>query len=143
MADIDIDKAFLGIGWSFPPEFQKDVDVLGLKMVAEGEDIAESLRILLSTSPGERVMQPSYGCGLRTKVFGIINQSSVTEIRDIIERAVLFFEPRVELEDIEIDTDDALEGKLKINLTYRVRKTNTRSNIVYPFYFLEGSQVRV
>jgi phage baseplate assembly protein W len=143
MADIDIGKAFLGIGWSFPPEFQKHVDVLGVKMVAEEEDIAESLKILLSTSPGERVMQPSYGCGLRTKVFGIINQSSVTEIRDIIERAVLFFEPRVELEDIEVDTDDALEGKLKINLTYRVRKTNTRSNIVYPFYFLEGSQVRV
>jgi phage baseplate assembly protein W len=143
MADIDIDKAFLGIGWSFPPEFQKHVDVLGVKMVAEEEDIAESLKILLSTSPGERVMQPSYGCRLRTKVFGIINQSSVTEIRDIIERAVLFFEPRVELEDIEVDTDDALEGKLKIYLTYRVRKTNTRSNIVYPFYFLEGSQVRV
>jgi len=139
----DIDKAFLGIGWSFPPEFHKHADALGVKMVAEEEDIGESLRILLSTSPGERVMQPSYGCGLQAMVFEIINESTITEVRDIIERAVLFFEPRITLDDIDVNTEDALEGRLKIQLNYTVRKTNTRSNVVYPFYFLEGSQVRV
>jgi phage baseplate assembly protein W len=139
----DIDKAFLGIGWSFPPEFHRHAGALAVKMVAEEEDIGESLRILLSTSPGERVMQPSFGCGLQAMIFETINESSITEIKDIIERAVLFYEPRITLEDIDVNTEDALEGRLKIQLSYIVRKTNTRSNIVYPFYFLEGSQVRI
>jgi phage baseplate assembly protein W len=140
---VDVDKAFLGIGWSFPPEFHKRADALGVKMVAEEEDIGESLRILLSTNPGERVMQPSYGCGLKAMVFAAINERTITELKDIIERAVLFFESRITLEDIDVNTEDALDGILKIQLNYSVRKTNTRSNIVYPFYFREGSQVRV
>lgn len=139
----DIDKSFLGIGWGFPPEFHKHANAIGVKMVAEEEDIGESLRILLSTVPGERIMQPGYGCGLHAMVFETINESTITELKDIIERAVLFFEPRITLESVDIDTDESLEGRLKIQLNYTVRKTNTRSNIVYPFYYLEGSQVRV
>ena len=139
----DIDKAFLGVGWSFPPEFHKHADTLGVKMVADEEDIGESLRLLLSTRPGERVMQPDYGCGLHAMVFESIDESTVTELKDIIERAVLFYEPRITLEKIDMNTEDEMEGRLKIQLNYTVRRTNTRSNIVYPFYYLEGSQVRV
>jgi len=139
----EIDKDFLGVGWSFPPEFHKQTNAFGVKMVSGEEDIAESLRILLSTVPGERIMQPTYGCGLHAMVFETINESTITELKDIIERSVLFFEPRITLESIDIDTDESLEGSLKIQLNYTVRKTNTRSNIVYPFYYLEGSQVRV
>ena len=139
----DIDKAFLGVGWSFPPEFHKHADTLGVKMGADEEDIGESLRLLLSTRPGERVMQPDYGCGLHAMVFESIDESTVTELKDIIERAVLFYEPRITLEKIDMNTEDEMEGRLKIQLNYTVRRTNTRSNIVYPFYYLEGSQVRV
>lgn len=138
----EVDKKFLGSGWSFPPEFHRHGGTLGVKMVSEDEDIGESLEILLSTSPGERVMQPDYGCGLQAKIFDSINASSITEIKDLIERAVLFFEPRIALEEIDVDTEDAAEGKLWIRLSYRVRKTNSRRNIVYPFYYLEGSQLR-
>ena len=88
-------------------------------------------------------MQPDYGCGLHTMVFETIDESTVTELKDIIERAVLFYEPRITLENIDVDTEDELEGRLKIQLNYTVRTTNTRSNIVYPFYYLEGRQVRV
>jgi phage baseplate assembly protein W len=139
----DIDKAFLGVGWSFPPEFHRHADALGVKMVAQETDIEESLEILLSTSPGERLMQPSYGCGLHAKVFDTINESTITQLKDLIDRAVLFFEPRITLDNIDIDTEDAFDGVLKIRLDYTVRKTNSRSNIVYPFYYLEGSQVQV
>ncbi len=139
----EIDKSFLGIGWSFPPEFHRYADTLGVKMVAEEEDIGESLRILLATRPGERIMQPDFGCRLHAMVFETVEESTITELKDIIERAVLFFEPRITLEEIEIDTEDAVEGRLKIQLNYTGRKTNTRSNIVYPFYFLEGTQVRI
>ena len=138
-----LDKAFLGVGWSFPPEFQKRADSIGVKTVAAEADIGESLRILLSTRPGERIMQPTYGCGLHSMIFETINESTVTEIKDLIERAVLFFEPRITLDNIDVDTEDAIDGRLKLQLSYTVRQTNTRSNFVYPFYYLEGSQVRV
>lgn len=143
MAESNPDKAFLGIGWSFPPEFHKHADVLGVKMVDEEADIRESLKILMSTRPGERVMQPFYGCGLNAMVFETINESTITEINDVIERAVLYFEPRITLQSIDIDTESALDGLLKIQLNYTVRRTNTRSNIVYPFYYAEGSLVKV
>lgn len=139
----DVDKAFLGVGWSFPPEFHRHADALGVKMVTEEADIAESLEILLSTSPGERLMQPSYGCGLQAMVFETINESTITRLKDLIERAVLFFEPRITLDSIDINTEEALDGLLKIQLSYTVRKTNSRSNIVYPFYHLEGSRVQI
>ncbi len=139
----DVDKRFLGTGWSFPPEFHKRGGELGVKLVSEEEDICESLRILLSTSPGERIMHPGYGCGLRDLVFDNITESAVTQIRDTIERAVLFFEPRIELESVDVNTDEVLEGVLRLQLKYRVRRTNTRGNIVYPFYLLEGTRVRI
>lgn len=133
------DKSFLGTGWSFPPEFNKNSR--SVKMVSGGEDIDESLRILMATKPKERVMQPAYGCGLELLVFESINSSTLTLIRDTIKRAVLFFEPRIDLENIEIDEQRANEGVLYIKLTYTVRATNSRSNLVYPFYFLEGTNL--
>ena len=138
----EVDKAFLGVGWSFPPEFHRHGGALEANTVAEETDIDQSLRILLSTRPGERVMQPSYGCGLHAKVFETINESTVTKIKDLIERAVLFFEPRITLDRIDVNTEDALDGVLRIKLDYRVRETNSRANMVYPFYYLEGSLVR-
>lgn len=143
MADMDTDKKFLGLGWSFPPEFHKHADMLGVKMVEEEEDIRESLKILLSTRPGERIMQPSYGCGLHAMVFETVDESTITEITDIIERAVLFFEPRITLEHIDVSMEDAYNGQLKIQLNYTVRKTNSRSNVVYPFYYIEGTYAHV
>lgn len=143
MAARDIDKRFLGVGWSFPPQFHNQGGTTDVKMVAEEEDIQESLAILLSTRPGERIMQPGYGCGLHDMVFEIINETTITEIRDVIERAILFYEPRINLEAIEVGTENVYEGRIDIQLDYAMRKTNTRSNVVYPFYFIEGSHVRV
>ena len=136
------DEKFLGRGWSFPPEFHKHADAVNVKMVSEEDDIRESLRVLLSTRPGERIMQPAYGCRIHSMVFESINESSITEIKDVIERAVLFFEPRISLESIDVDAENVYEGTLNIQLNYKIRTTNTRSNVVYPFYFLEGSHVR-
>ena len=143
MADLETDKKFLGVGWSFPPEFNKHGDAIGLKTVTEENDIRESLTILLSTRPGERIMQPAYGCALHGMVFENIIESTITEIKDVVERAVLFFEPRINLEAVEVDTENIYAGRIDIQLEYTIRKTNTRSNVVYPFYFIEGSHVRV
>ncbi len=136
---MDADKSFLGRGWGFPPRF--DVKSGAVRMVAAEDDIEESLRILLGTSRGERVMQPSFGCDLKLHVFKGISERTLTAIRDSISRAVLHFEPRITLEKIDIDAEAVHEGLLRINLVYTVRTTNTRSNLVYPFYFLEGTNL--
>ncbi len=136
-----VDKLFLGTGWSFPPEFNgtsRDVQT-----VSAEDDIQQSLYILFSTTPGERVMQPGYGCDLRSMVFENITESTVTAIRDMIEKAVLFFEPRIDLNFVDLDTGQIEEGILNILVDYTVRATNTRSNMVYPFYVQEGTNIQM
>jgi uncharacterized protein len=133
------DNKFLGTGWGFPPSFNwRDKKAV---LVSQEEDIEQSLRILLSTVPGERVMQPAYGCGLRRMVFESVNESTVTEIKDIVAKAVLFFEVRITLDTVQVELDEMLQGVLKLRLDYRVRTTNTRYNMVYPLYLLEGTGV--
>jgi phage baseplate assembly protein W len=139
MANMGVDRSFLGTGWKFPPEFDRHVK--DVRMVSEDDDIRESLHLLLSTSPGERLMHPTYGCGLKQMVFENVDESIVTEIRDKVQRAILFFEPRIAVEGIDVAVEDPLSGVLLIQLRYSVRSTNSRSNLVYPFHFLEGTNI--
>lgn len=136
---MDTDISFLGTGWSFPPEFSKRG---AARMVSADEDIHQSLHILLSTTPGERVMQPSFGCGLKSHVYDSINESTITILKDLMRRAILFFEPRVLLESIEADASNAIEGRLEFIIVYTIISSNTRHNIVFPFYLREGSDVQ-
>lgn len=133
---MSVDKTFLGTGWSFPPGF--DARHRHAVMASEEEDIRQSLVILLSTAPGERVMHPSFGCGLKRMVFEHINESAVTEIRDLIEKAVLFFEARITLDAVRVDATGMTHGLLKLRLDYTVRTTNARANMVFPLYVTEG-----
>lgn len=133
-------KSFLGIGWKFPPEFeQKQGSVV---LVSEEEDIRESLFILLSTQPGERVMLPEYGCNLKSMSFEIIDLTLITEVKKLIQDAVLNFEPRITTEEVRVTQNPDDLGRLDIELIYIVRKTNNRSNMVYPYYIIEGTDVR-
>lgn len=140
-------KAFLGTGWAFPPAFHAAAKTV--VMVSAEEDIRQSLRILLGTTPGERVMQPTYGCDLRRFVFEIINQSTLTDIKDVITRATLLFEPRIILDLITIEEGGdhqpgqpyVPDGVLKVKLDYTVISTNTRSNMVYPLYLSQATSV--
>jgi uncharacterized protein len=134
------ERAFLGRGWSFPPEFDKAAK--GLVMLEEEKDIESSLEILLSTRLGERVMQPTYGCNLDDMVFESMNLTMLTYMKDLIENAILYHEPRIELEKLDIDTTDQNEGVLLIVLHYMVRTTNSRYNYVYPYYINEGTNVK-
>ena len=137
---LDSDIRFLGRGWGFPPAF--DPRTRGALMVSQVADVEESLRILFSTNPGERVMQPGYGCGLQRMVFENLNESALTELRSLIEKAVLFFEVRITLDALRFEPVDELQGVLKIHLDYTIRTTNTRHNMVYPLYLDEGRGAR-
>ncbi len=133
-------KTFLGVGWKFPPTFNKTTK--SVEMVSEDQDIQESLRILLSTRPGERLMLPEYGCDTNALVFESIDANSISYMKNKIERAILYFEPRITLDQIDIRFDNQTDGLLLINIDYTIRKTNTRSNMVYPYYILEGTEIK-
>ena len=135
---MDERKSFLGTGWSFPPEFTKDP--CRVKMVSDEEDIDQSLKILLSTRHGERRMQPEYGCNLDILLFEPINTTLLTLVKDLIEKAILYHEPRIDLKKLEIKTDRVTEGLLVIEGEYVIRSTNSRYNLVYPYYLKESEQ---
>ncbi|RDU97549.1 GPW/gp25 family protein [Trinickia dinghuensis] len=134
------DTRFLGRGWQFPPTFDKAS--AGVQMAEAEEDIRQSLRILFNTAPGERIMLPGYGCALQQHVFDLMNANTLTLLETLISDAVLRYEPRILLENVDFDLSDATDGLLRITLTYLVRQTNTRSNMVFPFYLAEGTNVR-
>jgi uncharacterized protein len=133
-----ITQSFLGTGWAFPPTFTKQP--CRVQMVSDEEDIEQSLKILLSTRHGERVMQPEYGCNLDVLLFEPINTSLITFVKDLIEKAILYHEPRITLQKIDIRTEQVLEGLLLIELEYVIRTTNSRYNMVYPFYLNEAER---
>ena len=131
------DDSFLGLGWAFPPSFgDLGADV---ETVAGAEDIAQSLRILLATATGERLLRPDFGCGLPQVLFEEMDQGMVTTLRRLVEDAVLYHEPRVDLESVDVEASDTGSGLLHIRLSYTVRGTNSRYNLVYPFYLLEAA----
>jgi uncharacterized protein len=127
---------FLGRGWSFPPRFDASQRVV---MVEHEEDIEESLHILFRTRVGERVMQHAYGTRLHQMVFEEATEQTFTEITDMIKKAVMFFEPRIELEQLDVRRSGDDLARLDLLLRYRIRTTNTRHNMVYPLYLDQAS----
>lgn len=136
---MDSKNSFLGTGWAFPPTFVKEQK--NTKMISNEEDIESSLHILLTTRLGERVMFPEYGCSLEELVFESLNRTLITYTVDLIKTAILYHEPRIEVLKIDISETDPLEGKLLISIDYMVRATNSRTNVVFPFYKEEGTDI--
>ena len=130
---------FLGTGWSFPPEFR--IDQKDTKMISDEEDIESSLSILLSTRLGERVMVPEYGCNLDELLFEGLTRTLITYVVELIKTAILYHEPRIDVIKIDISETDPLEGKLIIEIDYKIRATNSRRNMVFPFYKEEGTDL--
>lgn len=136
-----MDRAFLGRGWSFPPSF--DSGKAGVEMLEQEADIASSLEILLGTRQGERVMLPQYGCNLDELLFENLDMRMKTLMADKVESAILYHEPRIELEKVQLDDSRELEGVVLIEIIYRVKATNSRFNFVYPYYKLEGTDINL
>jgi hypothetical protein len=127
-------RAFLGRGWAFPVA----VDPTGAIAEAEYEtDIEQSVRIILGTEPGERVMRPDFGAGLRGLVFEPINTTTMALVQYRVQNALVLWEPRIDSVTVVVSADPPL-GKLQVDISYRIRTTNTFYNLVYPFYVQEG-----
>ena len=136
-----MDRPFLGRGWSFPPSF--NLSSAGVEMLEQEADIASSLEILLSTTQGERVMLPQYGCNLDELLFESLDTRMKTLMADKVKSAILYHEPRIELEKVQLNDSRELEGVVLIDIIYRVKTTNSRFNFVYPYYKLEGTDINL
>lgn len=132
-------KDFLGRGWAMPVQ-------LGLRTglvasVAYEEDIRQSMRIILETAPGERVMRPNFGCGIHELVFSVVDSTAIQQIRSTVQEALRRCEARIDVLDVIVEEAATREGKLLVQIEYRVRRTNQTGNLVFPFYFREGGQL--
>jgi phage baseplate assembly protein W len=137
-APMDERKDFLGRGWAMPVALDPRT---GLVAFAEYEDdIRQSILIILETAPGERVMRPNFGCGIHDLVFTSLDSTTLQRIRSEVEEALRRYEARIEVIGVTVDEAATSEGKLLVEVEYRVRKTNQVGNLVFPFYFREGGR---
>lgn len=129
-----VSRAFLGVGWSFPIARAKS----DVAMAQGEEDVAQAIRVILGTNPGERVMRPDFGAGLKQFVFEPASTATLELIRQRVEESLIDFEPRIEVLSVKVTTRDSGGQQVLIDVSYRVRATNTKHNLVYPFYLDEG-----
>ncbi len=131
----EANKDMLGTGWSFPLH----VDGRGgIALSRHNDDIEESIRIILGTARGERRMRPNFGCEIHSLVFAPNNATTWGLASHYVEEALGWWEPRIEVTDIETQPDPEEPARLVINIKYRVKATNDARNIVYPFYLIPG-----
>ncbi|MGZ4846241.1 MAG: GPW/gp25 family protein [Halobacteriota archaeon] len=130
-------KDFLGRGWKFPV----NIDAKGRIEMSEHEnDVQEAIRIIIGTARGgERLMRLDFGCGIHDYVFAQVNTTTLAQVRASVLEALTRWEPRIDVVQLDVESDKTADGRLLIHLTYKVRATNNQFNMVYPFYVKEGS----
>jgi hypothetical protein len=128
---------FLGTGWKFPVRLTTAGEIA---LVREEEDIREAIRIILGTAPGERLMHPDFGCGIHDYVFAPNTVRTAGLIRYSVEQALNRWEPRIELEGVEAGPDPGDPAVILVVIRYRVKSTDSRFNLVYPFYLTRGEE---
>jgi len=112
-----------------------------VELTEQYDDIRRSLEILLSTRPGERVMQPKYGCHMEELLFESLDANTKTMVAERIRTAILYFEPRIEVTSLELDDSRQNEGVVMVRIEYKVSATNSRFNFVYPYYRNEATEM--
>ncbi|MBH1934408.1 GPW/gp25 family protein [Streptomyces sp. AV19] len=123
----------IGAGWAFPAALTPSGEVA---LATGGEDVAQAIRLVLGTTPGERPMRPEFGCGVHGLAFDPLDATTVARADAEVRRALERWEPRIELDDLLFSTDSTDEGVLYIDVRYRLRDTNEPRNLVFPFYTL-------
>ena len=124
-------EGFLGQGWSFPVA----LDAQGRIALSSGEEkVRQSLELILSTSPGERVMLPDFGCSIHERVFTLVEGATMGRLIDDITRALSQWEHRIDVLEVRVDPSATDPALLLIHVDYAVRSTNSRFNLVFPFY---------
>jgi phage baseplate assembly protein W len=128
-------RAFLGVGWRFPLQVTPNGAIASARYE---QRIEESIYLILSTAKGELVMEPDFGCGIHDLVFGPNNSATIALVVDEVRRALVAFEPRIDVLTVNAETSSEQPNVLLIRVDYRIRANNTLGNLVYPFYITEG-----
>ncbi|MBI1277552.1 MAG: baseplate protein [Anaerolineaceae bacterium] len=123
-------QEFLGVGWNYPVTNDPNNRIALAKFE---ESIRQSIWIILGTSPGERVMRPTFGCGLNELIFSSATAETLTRANNLIRESLLRWEPRIDVLEVTVNTDRKHPNHLMIVIEYQVRLTNSRFNLVYPF----------
>ncbi len=134
--NLNEEQDYFGRGWSFPPVF--DIDEARVQMTQGVDDINNSLKIIITTKLGERIMRPKFGCGMDDFVFETLDSATLTFIQDMIQTAILYHEARIDLEEVQLDLNNG-SGVLNINIYYKLRNANSRFNFVFPYYINEAN----
>lgn len=129
-------KKFLGTGWSFPISIDRETG--RIKTESYEESVAQSIKIIIMTQTGERVMRPGFGSGLRSFTFETADYSNLAVMEKEIRTALVKWEPRITDVEVSVKQDDNEAGRVNIFVGYVVRSTNNPYNIVYPYYLNEG-----
>jgi len=124
---------FTGRGWAFPPKIDAQG---GLALTDERSEIEQSIRIILTTTPGQRVMRPTFGCRLRELVFSPNNSATAALARRFVEEALGMWEPRIVVKGVEARADETNPHCMVIEITYQVKATHDRRSLVHPFYLI-------
>lgn len=122
---------FLGTGWAFPvlPD-----PAGGLRYVSGEASIQDCLLVLLQTATGERVMRPDFGTTAPTVVFAPGSPANLRMLENSISDAIQAYEPRVELDSVVAEPTPGQENQVVVSVSYRIRRTNTKANLVLPYY---------
>ena len=123
----------VGRGWAFPPQIGMQG---GLALTSPQNEIEQAIRVILSTSPGERVMRPSFGCRLHELVFDPNNSYTAARARRYVEEALGMWEPRVTVNEVTVRADPDEASRLLIEISYDVKASHDRRSLVYPFYLI-------
>jgi phage baseplate assembly protein W len=130
------DRAFLGTGWSFPPRPDSRG---GISLAAGEESIEQSIGIIISTAPGERVYRPEFGCAIQDLLFSPNNARTRALAKHYVQEALVRWEPRIRAVRVEAEPDGKVEDRLLLRIGYEIRATNHPKNLVHPFYLQPGS----
>ncbi|AEV83110.1 hypothetical protein ACWT_2091 [Actinoplanes sp. SE50] len=125
----------IGAGWAFPAGV---TPAGGVRLARGGDELDGAIRMILGTAPGERVMRPDFGCALWEQVFAPVNPATLGLIEQAAREALARWEPRIVVEDVTASADG--EAAVLVTVGYRVRATNDRRNLVYPFYVIPGEE---
>ena len=125
----------IGKGWAFPPQ----VDAQGhIALVSNDTELEQSIRIILATQPGERVMRPTFGCRLHELVFMPNNMDTAIRAQEYVDEALGMWEPRVEVQRVEVRPNPHRDNELLIEIDYLIKNTRDARSLVYPFYLIPG-----
>lgn len=128
---------FVGRGLAFP---LRTSPTGRLAMVEDTTNIEDAIRVIVATAPGERPMRPAFGCRIHDHVFSPINEATIGTIAFEVERAITRWDPRVDVEAVDVYVDEDTEGLLYIDVTYRIKANNDERNLVFPFYTIPESE---